>query len=394
MIYINRGFEKIEEFVRSAQHNRNVADFPFGTYQKCRPGEFKNEFGRQSPLAAVNSHNIEVVKTFVSKHRLNLDFASTEPAKFIAEVKAALINDYTEPVINEHKSKHRQEFRFFEGIASYIEMSMVWGAKLLEFRSHPDHTTISGLRMLLSQVDNCVLENVESTVRFQLDKRVVNSTSQAVSKDVLSIDGSEVLIMLNASAGCISALEDGGGAFGDPFYSLTTQEENRFRSFPFYVQLFVQFFLAEYVETEVEKEHIKRFVYLDNFSPKNGKCLVLKSGREHILFSAAYDNSKLQRSEDDQTELARRVFRNAFLYASKNNINRIVAGAFGIGVFRGSTQALIMGVDLATQGSTFECQPVRMTMAYLIRPTDKTAAISIENFNMIAEAWHCEPYSA
>lgn len=184
--------------------------------------------------------------------------------------------------------------------------------------------------------------------------------------------------MINASGGSEDKLENGGRVFSDPFYSLTTQEEDIYLTFPFAVQFFVQFVLDKYVSASLEKENIERFVYREHYAPKTGRCLVLKNSNYVYFFSATNDNTKILMDEYRHFELNLKVFCCAFEVAISHHVSSIITGAFGLGVFR--ADAIVEAVRKFHNPSC----PVSLDliMAYYIRnPAD---SIAQNNYDIIS----------
>jgi hypothetical protein len=171
---------------------------------------------------------------------------------------------------------------------------------------------------------------------------VENVKAQDVAAKLVPVQ--RVMSMINASAGSMSRLNS-GGVFGDPFYSLTTQEEDIYRTFPFAVQVFVQFVLGKYISAKGHRECIERFVYRDEYAPHSGSCLVLENGNNLYFFSAANDNTKHRMTNAQQCELNTKVFSCALDIASARRVDTLIAGAFGIGVFQGNASALACAID-------------------------------------------------
>jgi hypothetical protein len=278
---------------------------------------------------------------------------------------------------------------------------MIWGVEFRGFCFNiaaeigkPQH---DGLRHMINTLSHIVLsEDPHPTVQYIATFfQLVNRMSQDVTKDILANppDG-EVLVGINASAGVLTDLEAGGGGFGDPFYSCTTQEESRFRSMSFVAQLFVQFVLCRYVEAELVKERVARFAYLEDYAPRDGTSFTLQLDCEHYSFAAANDNTKKPLTEEQQTELARKYFRNLYGYLMDHpSLVGCVIGAWGIGMFAGSVSALVKGMEaaLTPQHSDSTHSLPTITMAYWINLGDKPDRLEVakSNYNYIAKKWDC-----
>lgn len=138
------------------------------------------------------------------------------------------------------------------------------------------------------------------------------------------------------------------------------------------------------MSASLAKENVERFVYRDNYAPNNGRCLVLENGNQLYFFSAANDNTKIPMDETQQFELNSRVFRCAFDVAISRKVSTIIAGAFGLGVFKGSAHALGAAIMDATAKiyDRSSSQALDFIMAYYIRnPND---ADVIRNFEIMS----------
>ncbi len=361
----NQALVDMKTFFNEAQDPKYEISSLFSTFSKPRPNETTSEPGRQSYRHCANRKNREFVSLFVKKYELN---PTARHEVFLPEVEKALIAEYGEELFNETKEKHRQSFRFIDMIGSFINQTMTWGIELESFI-----TSDSDERQRL--LDLC--QNLNKTVRvFDSVQTKVNVsspqmselTAQTVAK---SLTNKRVMIMFNSSAGTGDNEEEltvGGGVAGDPSCAMQTQEENLFRELPLGVRLFLQFVLGHYVSTEIPKEMVERFVYRKKYAPSKGKCLVIANGNQVYFLSAANDNTKSPLTDDQQVELNERVFSCALSTSIELQVDTIVMGAFGIGVFKGSAPAL--GTAIIKSRSKFHdpCveRRLEMVMAYYI----------------------------
>ena len=371
----------INDFIRDANSDNYVVDFPYGTYTKARPGETKNEPGRNAAPHAANHLNRQIIQDFVTKYKL--DYTADPEKLFLPSLKKALIDEFGIAAFENAEANHRQKWRLIDGIGSFINQTLTWGVLLNTFYNNLEEQ--ARLLDLCRNINNVVVMFDPTKPRLndqhiKINKvEVRNVKSQDVSSQLITTQ--KVLTMINASAGSEDKLENGGGVFGDPFYSLTTQEEDLYRTFPFAVQIFVQFVLGKYMSVSLAKENVERFMYREQYAPSNGRCLVLDNGNNSYFFSAANDNTKLPMDETQQFELNSKVFSCAVDVARTREISTIIAGAFGLGVFKGSANSL--GVAIMDALGKFHdnsaAESLDFVLAYYIRnPNDTDAKRNFE----------------
>lgn len=321
-------------FYKSAQDpSLAIGDtFPYGTHTVAKPGETKNEPGRRHHKNSANQKNVQQAQEWVKKHSLVITSDG-----FIAKVKDALLRDFGQEALTQAEETHRQKFRLVEGIAAYIAECCDWGHHLVKMMTTRNLDEVAGFPKMWDQRENFVIP----AAYFKGGK--LNLTSGVAVKNEKAQDHAigKVVIQVNASAGSSDQLEAGGGVFGDPCYSLTTQEENLYRTFPFELKIFVRFFLGTYSEAVtpirslggqstdcLPKEVISRFTYHPQFAPGQGRCLALPVEDITYIFSAANDNTKVPMSEEQQEALAFRVTCNILGTAEKHRIHKVVLGAW------------------------------------------------------------------
>ena len=384
-----KGLEALRSFLDAAKAPSNVIGdgFPYGTYTIPRPGETKAEPGRRHHKNCANPENIKQARAWVKKH--NLDF---DDEKYLDKVKTSLILDFGPEAFQQAEETHRQKFRLVEGIASYVAECCDWGHRLVTC----DLTILTESLLALWKtrhemvIDCCQYKSGELNSASGVS--VVNRKAQDLASAVSPVD--KVIVQVNASAGTCDNLDEGGGVFGDPCYSFTTQEESLYRTFPFEVKIFAQFFLGTYSEAQTSKEVISRFTYYPEVAPGNGRCLAIPVKNLVYFFSAANDNSKTPLIEAAQERLAFAVVSNIFGYAEKHHISNVILGAWGLGVFKGNASCLgnaIAEVIEMFSSHDSEALTVNTSIGYYIRnPKDQDG---ISNFNVLAKKFGCPPYT-
>lgn len=389
-----------QTLIETSQSNEYLIDFPYSTFTIPRPGERQNEPGRQNFRHTLNNQNRQIVTDFVQKHQL--DFNADPEKVFLPKLKECLIADFGKEKFNEAENNHRQKWRLVESIGSFINQTMTWAIDLIDFVNNPSEINKERILELIANIDSVVISPDNETgemVANETGEIVANINQPEVcnrkSQDVLDQFRNQnhtVMQMINASAGSDANLEAGGGTFGDPVHSLTAQEEDLYRTFPFHIKFFVQFILSRYVDAITSQGKVSRFVYLDKYAPKDGKCLILQNGKQFYLFSAANDNTKVQMTNDQQTTLFKKVFNTAFNVMIKKKIDTFIAGAFGIGIFKGNANSLAEAVSYVHKkySDSQSNQKCNVMFAYYIRnPKDETG---IANFNILANKFGSPNY--
>lgn len=366
----------ITAFVHQSNWNEYVVNFPYGTFTIPRSGESSNEPGRRSPMQCVNRRNHDVVRAFVDKY--NLNYEADPESVFLPALKLALITEFGEQAWKDAEKNHRQKFRMLQGIGAFINQTLTWGVALTNFNKNREE--IQRLSALCRNISSVIVEPQSTSFANITMPKVVNIKAQDLAR---ALPEKNCTIMINASAGSLGDMT--GGTFGDPFYAMSTQEEDIYRTLPLGLQLFVQFVLSTYVEATTARDKIARFIYHDRYAPRNGRCLLLQNGKQYYLFSAAHDNTKSPMSYDNQVKLAEKVFSAAIETCIEFRIDTLIAGAFGIGVFKGSAQALADGIDnaIVSHHAGDESYHLEFILAYYIRdPNDATAN---QNFKVLQD---------
>lgn len=118
----------MNDFLREADANKYIVDFPYGSSSKARPGDTKNEPGRNAAPHAANATNRKVIQTFVTKH--SLDYTADPEKVFLPSLKRALIEYFGKDAFDKAESNHRQKWRLVDDIGSFINQTLTWGASL------------------------------------------------------------------------------------------------------------------------------------------------------------------------------------------------------------------------------------------------------------------------
>lgn len=113
-----------QTFIKISQSSEYQIQFPYSTYTICRPGEMKNEPGRQNFRHTVNQDNRMTVIDFVQKHQLDVNADPEEV--FLPRLKDSLIADFGLEKFHTAENNHRQKWRIIEGIASFINQTLTW----------------------------------------------------------------------------------------------------------------------------------------------------------------------------------------------------------------------------------------------------------------------------
>lgn len=393
------------------------SEWVFVTYTVPRPGETKWEVGRKSHLHAANLSNMKLAGDFVAKHLMSAELRATLTAGFklfnsdvtetqlqnflrdtfvhghfraltidrkayIKLVEDAVITQWGKARWDQAKSEHRQPFRLAESIASWLEQTLTWAYSLHAYTKGALPEVNAEIETYCSSTDS-ILHTPEGgplmPIKLIRDIQLQNIKAQDVKS------AGRKLLMVNGSAGCVgepegltvqdangkarnvSDLERGGGVFGDPCHSCTTQEEDVVRTLPVSLVFFVQFGLGEFVQAITTKGAVCQFMYQARFAPANGTVLALDTGDTTVAITAAVDQTKTPTDYEAQKAAYTMVYEVIARVAAVKKVTTIIGGAFGIGVFGGSPKAQAEGLQAALiRHSAPDGHPLEYVYAYFV----------------------------
>lgn len=342
-------------------------EFPFEGINPFEPG-------RWGDIHCYNDINRASVKKFVETHNLDVWKATLFPREYVADVEKLIKQIYGEEVVAKKRELHVQKFRFFEGIASYINYIYSHVNPTLELLK--DDTLNLGYKAYKKQQERS--NSLKKTFR---SPTIVDEKSQSVAKGFS-------FPMQSVAASAVST-------FGDPPYSCTTQEENLFRSMTFMGRLETQFLKSVYcegIETKtkngvVSEECFSCFRYREEFAPKGGKCVLIFEKDRIYFLCAAPNNKNKDLSEEDQRQGFRDLF-GALYKAAQGYGCDIVGAASGLGVFNCDVKIYVEMLNEVRKEYERDDGSLDHTIAYF-RPDKNDEKVAL-NYNEIATALGCK----
>lgn len=323
-------FQTAAAFIIRAQADEHVLEFPFGTYTRDTD---KHEHGRWAPINCFNAMNRTTIAGFLTRvreagHELNLQSDGHSLTKQMKTVMEAM---FDASVLEQHLATHRAPFRYYEGLAATILYCTHTVPEIMKFHGTSDIINMNYANIIddgTGQFPYTVADPCEftGTVEVTVDTRKTQDVAR---------EHERTLKMVAASAGATDRLEEGGGTFGDPCYSCTTQEEDIFRTLPAVVKYCFYFEMSDYVHEMVGEEMVSRFMYKPEFAPRDGRAIVASG----YYFSAAHNNKKFPIPEDELKK--KHLVCLATFLESARQLNAVAIGcAWGCGVFANPIEAL------------------------------------------------------
>src|SRR6185312_342151 len=153
------------QLIKTSQSDNYLIDFPYSTFTIPRPGEEKNEPGRQNFRNTLNLNNLKIVEQFVKKHQLDV---TADPEKvFLPRLKQCLISDFGQEKFDTAENNHRQKWRLVEGIGAFINQTLTWAKELTEFVNNPHGTHRDHILELIQNIDKVVISADDEKTNIQ-----------------------------------------------------------------------------------------------------------------------------------------------------------------------------------------------------------------------------------